>query len=324
MGSYRCGCPDGFLQHIYYNQCVDENECATDNPCGGGSTCVNTLGSYRCGCPEGFQHDAVRALCIQISSACVGSPCSFGCSPLGSAGSGGGGFACGCPSGYQRIGQGHCLATINPMAGSSSSYARPDLGIPTYPIAGSTNAETDPYVPSHDRIISTEGCFSCKVNGRHRRMANSTSRRLPPNWDKWAKKLRKERRGGEAGKGGEGGGGGEIIRHRRHHHGETPHRVLTISLAQTKHRMRIIKLQPAVKNDFEYVISRGNEQNQFEMKNEHGIWTLHFHRRLKMPGTFHLEIKGKSRKSDLDGHHNSSSSGFEAPLVLHVKLIVTQ
>ena len=42
------------------------------------------------------------------------------------------------------------------------------------------------------------------------------------------------------------------IRHRRHQHGdaprvEEPHRILKINLAQTKHKTRIIKLQPAIK-----------------------------------------------------------------------------
>lgn len=64
MGSYRCGCPEGFLQHLYYNQCVDDNECAK-NPCGN-NKCFNTVGSYRCGCPDGYQFNEALVVCIQV------------------------------------------------------------------------------------------------------------------------------------------------------------------------------------------------------------------------------------------------------------------
>lgn len=64
MGAYRCGCPDGFVQHIYHNQCIDENECNA-SPCGD-STCINTIGSYKCGCPDGYQFDNNLAICVQV------------------------------------------------------------------------------------------------------------------------------------------------------------------------------------------------------------------------------------------------------------------
>lgn len=65
MGSYRCGCPEGFVQHLYYNQCIDENECNT-SPCGD-NTCINTIGSYKCGCPDGYQFDGNLQICVQVS-----------------------------------------------------------------------------------------------------------------------------------------------------------------------------------------------------------------------------------------------------------------
>ncbi|XP_054288254.1 fibrillin-2-like [Macrosteles quadrilineatus] len=311
MGTYRCGCPDGFLQHVYYNQCVDDNECS-QNPCGD-QKCFNTIGSYRCGCPDGFQFDQAMLVCIQVASSCLGSPCAFGCSP----GPSGNGFQCGCPSGYERIGQGHCLSTINPAGlgygggyggsygGGYGSYGgAPNLGsnIPTYPI------DKDPYAVPHDRLISTEGCFSCKVNGRHRRTITDTKHNsTDPSYN--PKKLRELWRN-------------RVSRHRRHHHGdrprtEQPHRLVRLSLAQTKHRTRVIKLQPAIKNDFEYSITKGNEGGQFEMVQKHGIWALHFRKRLKHPGTFPLEITGRRTNRE------SSKDGWEAPLVLHATIIVS-
>jgi len=63
-GTYRCACPEGFIQHFYRSECVDDNEC-NQSPCGSG-TCYNTYGSYRCGCPDGYQFDTALSVCIQV------------------------------------------------------------------------------------------------------------------------------------------------------------------------------------------------------------------------------------------------------------------
>jgi len=65
-GTFRCACPEGFIQHLYRNECVDDNEC-NQSPCGSG-TCYNTYGSYRCGCPDGYQFDTALSVCIQVKS----------------------------------------------------------------------------------------------------------------------------------------------------------------------------------------------------------------------------------------------------------------
>lgn len=152
IGGYRCGCPDGYTLHYYYkNQCVDENECDRQ-PCGGDGNCFNTLGSYRCGCPDGYQFDHKLSVCIQVSAGCANAPCAFGCTTVGTAG-----FSCGCPHGYQRIGQGHCLATVTP---ASVAYGEDIGNVPTYPIGGGGSSFRS---TSNDKLITTEGCFSCKV-----------------------------------------------------------------------------------------------------------------------------------------------------------------
>lgn len=84
---------------------------------------------------------------IQVSQGCTAAPCAFGCTSVGSAG-----YSCGCPQGYQRIGQGHCLSTITP---ASIGYEEDIGNVPTYPIGKSFR--------SNDKVITTEGCFSCKV-----------------------------------------------------------------------------------------------------------------------------------------------------------------
>lgn len=69
----------------------------------------------------------------------------------------------------------------------------------------------------------------------------------------------------------------------------------------------------------EYTIVKGNEQNKFELINKHGVWALHFKRRLKQPGTFDLIIHGNSVNSNL-----SDNEVYEKPLTLKVKLIVVE
>ena len=63
-GGYRCGCPDGYKQHAFYNQCVDENECSI-SPCGT-ADCENTLGSFKCVCPSGYSFNMALFVCIQV------------------------------------------------------------------------------------------------------------------------------------------------------------------------------------------------------------------------------------------------------------------
>lgn len=70
-------------------------------------------------------------------------------------------------------------------------------------------------------------------------------------------------------------------------------------------------------NNFEYKITKGNESGHFEMVQKHGVWALHFHQRLKQPGTFPLEITGQRVSSD------DSNDVWESPLVLHVIIVVS-
>ena len=65
MGGYRCACPDGYVQHPYYSQCIDDNECQ-QSPCGS-ANCQNMLGSYRCICPDGYQFDGGLLVCVQVN-----------------------------------------------------------------------------------------------------------------------------------------------------------------------------------------------------------------------------------------------------------------
>nr|CAD7591987.1 unnamed protein product [Timema genevievae] len=312
------------------------------------------------------------AIPVYISSGCSGSPCAFGCSALG-----GNGFSCGCPSGYQRIGQGHCLSTINPLAnGFGATGGGEDIGnVPTYPID-----TPDHYQVPEDKLISTEGCFTCKINGRHKRSTRenqSNTGSLASQWQKvigpmstaiksnnsLLENIMSTKRHSFLAK---SLGTPAELSHQVHksstskkrkvrHHHEDQQIILRVSLNQTKHRLRIIKLQPAIKffdanaaalvplvgggstdvtsparhsaapaksprNDFEYIISIGNTRGQFEMVKKHGVWALHFRRRLKHTGIFDLEIDSRPI-----GHNNTiSNDSWEKPLSLRVRIIVTE
>lgn len=67
-----------------------------------------------------------------------------------------------------------------------------------------------------------------------------------------------------------------------------------------------------------YTIVKGNDENKFELANKHGVWALHFKRRLKKPGQFDLVIHGKPSEGD------GASDKYEKPLTLRVKLVVTE
>jgi len=288
FGSYSCECPNGYRKHPYYNQCMDVNECMS-SPCGS-ARCENKAGSYSCTCPDGYQYDNQVAACQKGSMSCMGTPCSYGCSP-----STPGSYMCKCPSDFERIAPGHCVKAIAPMM-SVNVYGGEGGSHPLF-------FPLDPnmyHIPS-DRIISTEGCFSCKTNGRHRRTTNGTLE--VTNKKNFWKLL------------------DTASRNKRHHHDDISrleyksksYKVLTVSLSQTKHKKRIMKLLPAVKTGYEYSIIHGNQKNKFHLEKKNGVWVLYFKKRVKSPKIFHLEIRGEPEDKTTN-----------TILILHIKLVVKE
>ena len=101
--SFRCGCPDGFVLHNIYQECVDANECLGEsqndhNACGS-AKCQNSFGSFTCLCPNGYSFNGNLAVCVQSSSGCGGAGCAFGCNSRGPSA----GFDCQCPKGHQVL-----------------------------------------------------------------------------------------------------------------------------------------------------------------------------------------------------------------------------
>lgn len=71
--------------------------------------------------------------------------------------------------------------------------------------------------------------------------------------------------------------------------------------------------------NMEYTIIKGNDDNHFEIVNEHGISALHFRNRLKEPGQFRLMIHGRPRNGI-----SEENEVWERPLTFRVHLIVTE
>jgi len=128
----------------------------------------------------------------------------------------------------------------------------------------------DPYNQSKDKVISTEGCFSCKINGRGKRSVDNSNSTL------------------------QDAVVDDVL------NASVP-LIMRVKLEQTKHRTNIIQLQPALrtlKDHVEYHIVKGNEGGHFNINKKRGIWSLHFRRRLKEESDFNLEIRGIDKKGD--------------------------
>lgn len=134
--------------------------------------------------------------------------------------------------------QGHCINTITPVgnlgagpgagygaAGYGNGYGNSGYGNGFNNGQGAANYEygptgLDPYNQSKDKIISTEGCFSCKVNGissRGKRSIQSANNSTVNSTFQEAVNT------------------------------STP-LVMTLKLDQTKHRTNILQLQPAIRD----------------------------------------------------------------------------
>lgn len=67
------------------------------------------------------------------------------------------------------------------------------------------------------------------------------------------------------------------------------------------------------------MIVKGNENNKFELKKSHGVWALHFRRRLKHPEVFDLMIHGRPIDTSSDDEEK-----YEKPLTLSVRITVVE
>ncbi|XP_065299649.1 fibrillin-2-like isoform X2 [Dermacentor albipictus] len=308
-GSYRCTCPKGFKQDYYWNQCIDENECL-GRPCGSAS-CTNTVGSFSCSCPSGYRYDEIMTTCTG-GEGCENSPCLYECTPTGSSG-----FLCGCPEGFQRIGQGHCLSARD-SRGQSVPNALGSLGsaIPVYPLIDPEGAASD-----DDKIISTEGCYSCNLNSgslptaqlRRTRdvagdsgpaaaaAANATSGQVTRRFRKSTHRKRtaaaeetpKKRKPSE-----------HKHRHDRAHWDLVK---VTIPLDEAQRDRHVLEIRPAYKHlrdDSNYHVLHGVDRDRFRVVSSDGGVTLQLAEAIEKPGVYKVNIGSRTPTEEESQHHN--------------------
>lgn len=70
-----------------------------------------------------------------------------------------------------------------------------------------------------------------------------------------------------------------------------------------------------------YTIASGNEDNRFELGKQHGVWALHFRKRIKQPSTFNVILHGRTADATVK---NSENETYEKPLILGLRIIVIE
>ncbi|GIY40670.1 fibrillin-2 [Caerostris extrusa] len=324
IGSYRCGCPDGFQQHYYWNQCVDENECASGGSCGSAS-CENTIGSYSCSCPPGYIFDPNLLICIETgASGCQNAPCSFGCSPTGPLG-----YSCGCPDGYQRLGQGHCMSAIPSIPfGLPKQYG--DGLDNNLSLLGNLHVPSETgYNTPGEKVISTEGCYSCKLNSNNRQKRDVSRAKRHEN------DIRRPFGTGRLSHHGIRRLDKKIVNRLQHgsqvkrvHHSAKSanntklwksglHTTVFVPLNHLENGIDVLKIQPNLKylmNNEKFEIVEGNKQKLFKISTRRGVAVLHTTEKIKQPGLHILKILGTVQNTNL--------TSLEEPFHLTVHLIV--
>ncbi|GBP21742.1 Fibrillin-3 [Eumeta japonica] len=256
-GSYRCECPTGTIRAAS-GGCLPQDSCAA-GPCGT-APCFALGATYRCGCPPGYGWDTLHAVCLQMGGGCAVANCLFGCTALGDS------YECGCPTGYRLVGAGHCVTALD------GALPPDDIGgAPVFPVRDQFRAHD-----SGDQIISTEGCFSCKVNGRRRRaldegvvFANGTVVRR----HKGDRRVRRWSREPEA----------DLV-------------VVSATPRQTWGRAPLLRLVPAEGDAHaHYRLVYGNDDKEFALSKRDGAWALRLRRHLKSRDSFLRQLEIEAR-----------------------------
>ena len=245
--------------------------------------------------PSGYHYDARLSICIQSAGSCSNSPCSFGCSPLGRQA-----FSCDCPQGYHSVGDGHCVSTVNPSGFSS--------------LSSTWDYDQEEEEEEEEEYISTEGCFSCQINGfpgrknkksqsRHssrqgRRRRNRRSRNKRSSHQLSYKENMLQAAGVKELE--------EVMEVMEVVHFSSNISVhLMLDRQQTHNRQRVVKLQSAredLGHSVVYTIVK-DPSGVLAIKRKAGIWGLFFRQRVSQPMVFHVRVKGELKKGPTSNHN---------------------
>lgn len=279
-GSFTCDCQKGFSLDTSGLDCEDVDECGGNHRCQHG--CQNTLGGYRCGCPQGYMQHYQWNQCVDENecsnpSACGAASCY---NTLGS-------FRCMCPSGFdfdQFAGScqdvNECSAAGNPcsygcsntdggyLCGCPGGYYRVGQGH----CVSSMGFHPGQYQPQpeegdDENLLSPETCYECKINGypKRGRQRRSTNHTQPQQEDRVSLASL------------------DI---------DTPIS-LKVSISELDNKDHIMEFLPAIEpleNHVRYVITGGNEDNNFRIHQKNGLSYLHLSRKKVSAGRYALEI----------------------------------
>ena len=192
------------------------------------------------------------------------------------------------------MGDGHCVSTVNPSGFSSLS----------------STWDYEEEEEEEEEIISTEGCFSCQINGfpgrknkkshrrhssrqgRRRRNRRSRNKRSSPNLTYRENML--QAAGVEVGK------GVESV-----HFSKNISVHLMLDREQTRNRQRVVKLQPAredLGHSLVYSIVE-DPTGLLAIRRKAGIWGLFFSKRVSQPMVFHVRVRGELKKGPTSNHN---------------------
>ncbi len=167
------------------------------------------------------------------------------------------GYSCECPRGYQSIGDGHCVATVNP-----SVYQ-----------ALSRDWDFSDYEEGTDDFLSSEGCFACQLNGGGGRSSKKGSKR----------RTARSRRsvhidGGETVMIDMAGLGGNVSLAAPSGDEKNYEIDLDLRPDQTSHRRRFFKIQAATSDLVKSVEYRivSDPSGQLQLQRKSGVWGLFF------------------------------------------------
>ncbi|KAF0308588.1 Fibrillin-1 [Amphibalanus amphitrite] len=278
---------------------------------------MELFGRTTCSCPEGYVQSYYTGQCVDEDE-CTRHPCgSASCqNTLGS-------YRCQCPTGYQFnvqmlvCVQGHCLSTISAAMGAG--WAGQHASFSSYQQL-STATDTS-------NIISTEGCYSCQINGRKNRGRRSVSSELDGVWQ--AQRVSESTDALSPNQTAPNTDQqNDEHRHRKHQekllksHPDKDHDALyvVIKLAQAKKKAKIVRLQPALKElqyNIHYSIIPGKNSDRFLLMTRNGITSLHFVHHQQHPGVYDLLIASKMI-------HQETGLPADYQLHLPVKVVVVE
>ena len=197
-------------------------------------------------------------------------------------------YSCDCPPGYQSVGDGHCVSTVNP-SGFNSLHGDLDYDIED---------------EEEEEFISTEGCFSCQMNG----FSTRTSKRRTSTNRRGRKRHRRDRNRRSSDILSrkehflETVGVGDLVSLRELSNNITVH--LEVTQHQTRHRQTIVKLQPS-RDDLTHSIDYNivsDTSDLLSIRRKSGVWTLFFKKRISQPQKFQARVLGQMRKGPDSNH----------------------